>query len=82
MPGVGESPFGPGGSPFGFGASSVSEGQLTSGLIELTIYGIVSLYEKYEPAPDVQAGQGGTPPANTPPTNNPAAPTTNPASKE
>lgn len=30
------------------GSTTLSEGQLTAGLIELNIYGIVSLYEKYE----------------------------------
>jgi len=35
---------------FGGGALTVSESQLTSGLIELSIYGVVSLYEKV-PAP-------------------------------
>ena len=48
--GPGGSPMGPGGSPFGPGGTmtSVSESQLTAGLVELTIYGIVSLYEKYQ----------------------------------
>jgi hypothetical protein len=43
-------PFGPG-SPFGPTGSlaTVSESQLTSGLIELSIYGVVSLYEKFVP---------------------------------
>ena len=36
------SPF----SPMG-GLSTVSESQLTAGLVELSIYGVVSLYEKY-----------------------------------
>ncbi|VTT97191.1 unnamed protein product [Gemmataceae bacterium] len=48
LPGPGGT--GPGG-PFGFpgsgGLSTVSESQLTSGLIELDVYGVVSLYEKY-----------------------------------
>jgi len=35
--------------------TSVSEAQLTSGLVELSIYGIVSLYEKYNPATDTAA---------------------------
>src|SRR4029079_3243209 len=34
-------------SGFGTGQLSVSESQLTSGLIELDVYGVVSLYEKY-----------------------------------
>jgi hypothetical protein len=47
----------PGGMfPFGEGSGSlttVSEAQLTSGLVELSIYGIVSLYEKFPtPTPD------------------------------
>ncbi len=48
--GSGSSPFGPAGGPFGPGGTmtSVSESQLTAGLVELTIYGIVSLYEKYQ----------------------------------
>lgn len=50
LPGPGGT--GPGtGSPFGFpgsgGLSTVSESQLTSGLIELDVYGVVSLYEKF-----------------------------------
>jgi hypothetical protein len=57
----GASSGGPGGSgSFGLGneggmggfpgsqSSSVAEGQATSGLVELSIYGIVTLYEKYE----------------------------------
>jgi hypothetical protein len=36
--------------------TSISESQLTAGLVELTIYGIVSLYEKYQaPAADPAA---------------------------
>jgi len=52
----GLSPFGPaggslpyGGSGMGGGPSNVSEAQLTSGLIELKVYGIVSLYTSPEP---------------------------------
>lgn len=53
-PGIGG--FGPGAySPSGmggiYGAGSMptlTESQLTAGLVELTVYGIVSLYEKYE----------------------------------
>jgi hypothetical protein len=40
----------------------VSESQLTSGLIEVSIYGIVSLYEKYTPPEATPAP--GTPPAD------------------
>jgi hypothetical protein len=43
--------------PLGGGGSltTVSEAQLTSGLVELSVYGIVSLYEKYDPAKDPTA---------------------------
>lgn len=44
-PGMGM-PGGPGGS-----LSTLTESQLTSGLVELTVYGVVSLYEKFQPAP-------------------------------
>ena len=51
-------PGGPGpmgmGPPGGFGGiagGTFSDAQLTAGLVELTIYGIVSLYEKYEAPP-------------------------------
>lgn len=53
-PGGSKSPAGPG--PMGGGtltsapSGSFSEAQLTAGLVELTIYGIVSVYEKYEPS--------------------------------
>jgi hypothetical protein len=39
--------------------TTVSEAQLTSGLVELSIYGIVSLYEKYDPAKDPTATKEG-----------------------
>ena len=66
-PGPGGPPPGPGGpgafSPFGmpgmYGSGSMNtltESQLTAGLVELTVYGIVSLYEKYE-APAAAADQ-------------------------
>ena len=49
----GPGPMGPGGpgpsGSAGPGAlTSISESQLSAGLVELTLYGIVSLYEKYE----------------------------------
>ena len=55
---MGSGPGGPGGFPFGPGGTmtSVSEGQLTAGLVEVTVYGIVSLYEKYQPQADQAAG--------------------------
>ena len=50
---MGPAPMGPGPGPGGPGASGDESGdgdvQMTSGLIEVSIYGIVSLYEKYEP---------------------------------
>jgi hypothetical protein len=74
-------PFGPGsGYPGGPMSATVSEGQLTSGLIELTVYGIVSLYEKYAPqAPAVQdPGTPPTDPANPVPGETPMPAGTNP----
>jgi hypothetical protein len=54
---------GPGSAPpsseYGAAGATVSESQLTSGLIELSIYGVVSLYEKYQPNAEAAAG---TPP--------------------
>ncbi|MFO0851929.1 MAG: hypothetical protein U0871_25690 [Gemmataceae bacterium] len=70
---------GPGGmSPYGSAASAAAESQVTSGLVELTIYGIVTLYEKYpdqQPA-DATPPAGGTTetPAAAPPAGTPAAP--------
>jgi hypothetical protein len=49
----------PGGTPAGPG--TVSESQLTSGLIELGVYGIVSLYEQ-PPAPDAKDPKDGNEP--------------------
>jgi hypothetical protein len=52
----GGSPMGPGGILSGGGTlTSVSESQLTAGLVELTIYGVVSLYEKYQAPADPAA---------------------------
>ncbi|MDB5312963.1 MAG: hypothetical protein JWO38_7165 [Gemmataceae bacterium] len=54
-PGPGPGPMGmgpPGGPPGGGGTlSTVTETQLTAGLVELTVYGVVSLYEKYQAQP-------------------------------
>ena len=68
-------PMGPGG-PGGFGGpggtmTSISESQLTAGLVELTIYGVVSLYEKYQ--------EGGDAPATAPAATGAPAPTPTPA---
>jgi hypothetical protein len=64
MPPGGGYPMGPGstGGAFGPGGTmtSISEGQLTAGLVELTLYGIVSLYETYQ-APAAEGA--GTPAA-------------------
>ncbi|MCI0704157.1 MAG: hypothetical protein L0241_24125 [Planctomycetia bacterium] len=47
-------------SPYGSGVPTIaSESQLTSGLVELSIYGIVSLYEKFEvPTPTDKQSDG------------------------
>ena len=44
-----------GGYPGSGGPSAVSDSQITSGLVELSVYGIVSLYEKYEAAKPADA---------------------------
>ncbi len=44
----GYDPYGAGGLTGSSGTSSVGEGAVTSGLVEMTIYGIVTLYEKYQ----------------------------------
>jgi hypothetical protein len=53
--------------PGSYGPSTVSESQITSSLVELSIYGIVSLYEKYE-APKPPGEANATTPAGTTPT--------------
>ncbi len=55
-------------------SSTVSEAQATSGLIELTIYGIVTLYEKYDDKPP-EAVVPPTPAATTPAATPAATPT-------
>ncbi len=72
---------GPGGPPAGYGGGAggpagAEDQQVTSGLVELSLYGIVTLYEKYE-AP----AAAGTPadPAPATPAPQPAAPPANPA---
>jgi hypothetical protein len=52
---------GPGGS-----LTTVTESQLTSGLVELTIYGVVSLYEKYQPPGAADAATAAAPAPGTP----------------
>jgi len=70
VPGTGGyNPYGP---AFPGSGGVLSEAQLTSGLIELSIYGIVSLYEKYTPPAETT-----TPPAGTTPTT-PSPPPTPP----
>ncbi len=64
--GKGMQPGGMGGTegsmnnPYGRQSMSVSESQLTSGLVELSVYGLVSLYEKYAP-PAVPTPEGTEP---------------------
>ena len=85
-PGPGPGPVGPMGpmGPGGFdpsgvggsgGASGIAEGQVTSGLVELTVYGIVTLYEKYQdgsetaaPVPVLEEAPETPVPAPKPPT--------------
>ena len=75
MPGAGGDPRGEGGPGMGnFGStgfsSGVAESQTAAGLIELTIYGIVSLYDRYSDTPPegTTPADGGTTatPANEP----------------
>ncbi|HUR53126.1 MAG TPA: hypothetical protein VMZ71_03270 [Gemmataceae bacterium] len=69
---------GPGGGLGSGMLTTVSEAQLTSGLIEVCIYGIVSLYEKYdEKKAAEQATQqpGANPTTTTPPTTPPVGTT-------
>jgi hypothetical protein len=54
MGGVLTNPYTPGGMGGMGGLTTVSESQLTSGLVELTVYGVVSLYEKYDPLADAE----------------------------
>lgn len=65
-------PYSGGGSPAGYGGlgGGVSEGQLTAGLIELSLYGIITIYEKYDP---VAAGVAAPAPAETPKADEPKA---------
>jgi hypothetical protein len=45
----------------------VSESQITSGLVELSIYGVISLYEKYEaPKKDEKKDNVSAPPGPAP----------------
>jgi hypothetical protein len=57
-PGAGE-PYPGGYGVYGGTMTAISEAQLTSGLVELGIYGIVSLYEKYDPLKDPTAPKDG-----------------------
>jgi hypothetical protein len=54
MPSPGPMMPGPG-AGFAGGETPDADVQMTSGLIEVSVYGIVSLYEKYEPAADQTA---------------------------
>jgi hypothetical protein len=80
---MGPGSFGPGSPGSTPGASIASESQITAGLVELSIYGVVSLYEKYTEAPPANAAApaNGTapttppgPPAPTPPAVPPGMP--------
>lgn len=73
MPGEGEGGYGGYGNMYGGGGmtGSVSEGQITSGLVELTLYGIITLYNKYEE----QVADGTAPAAGTTDPTQPAATT-------
>lgn len=66
--GFGSAGFGPGASGGTGSGPSVSEAQSTSGLVELTVYGIITLYEKY----DVKPADGATAPVAATPTPTPA----------
>ncbi len=69
--GFGSGGFGGGGFGGGGGAA-VTEAQATSGLVELTVYGIITLYEKY----DTKVADGTAPPVAPP------APPKPPANKD
>jgi hypothetical protein len=76
MPG-GVGPGGPGAPGYGGSSSLIaSESQITAGLVELSIYGIVSLYEKYSDAPasGEKEKAGEKPPAPAPMTPMPPTP--------
>jgi hypothetical protein len=87
---VGPGPVGPvGPGPMGYpvgpnssgGFSIASESQITSGLVELSIYGVVSLYEKFTDAPATVPAPGPEGPAPAPgpvPPGPPINPTTPP----
>jgi hypothetical protein len=75
--------FGSVGSPQAGSGGVLSEAQLTAGLIELSIYGIVSLYEKYTPPTEVAQATPVAPanPATTSPSTTPVSPP-NPANAQ
>ncbi len=66
------------GGPAGSTSATVTEAQLTSGLIELTVYGMVSIYEKFDKPGEGQANPGGP---NTPGTPASTGTTTTPPKK-
>jgi hypothetical protein len=57
----------PGGYGSGMFGGSTTTAQTTSGLVELSIYGIVTMYEKYEEKPAEGTATNGTTPAETTP---------------
>ena len=80
VPTFGGRGFGGEGGEFGspsFAPTTVAEGQYTSGLIEVTLYGTISLYEKYE-EPKVE-GAPADPNASAPAGEAPKDPTAPPA---
>jgi hypothetical protein len=63
---LGTGGYNPNGPAFPGSGGVLSEAQLTSGLIELSIYGIVSLYEKYTPPTETGTLPSGSTPATLP----------------
>jgi hypothetical protein len=68
--------------PGGGTTGSISEGQITSGLVELTLYGVVTLYDKYEAQPADGTAPGATPTAGATDSSKPAAEGTTPGAGE
>jgi hypothetical protein len=77
---VSPGPTGHGPGPVGFGqpaassGSTVSESQITSALVELSIYGVISLYEKYDPNRTSETAAPASPTPSPTPTPAPTGP--------
>jgi hypothetical protein len=56
-------------------AEGVSTFQDTAKLIEVSIYGVASLYERFPPRPKLVGGTGATTPGATPPAPTTSTPT-------